>query len=78
MTCFAKRFEKRYAQLENVLDREISSAAARLLYGIRYEERAHGWVAHIRRPGGFVIMRKGIINGTLHEGEEFMQLSRAA
>jgi hypothetical protein len=42
MTCFAKRFEKRYEQLENVLDREISSAAARLLYGIRYEERAHG------------------------------------
>jgi hypothetical protein len=45
---------------------------------IRYEERVHGWVAHIRRPGGFVIMRKGIINATLDEGEEaLMQLSRA-
>jgi hypothetical protein len=47
-------------------------------YSIRYEKRTHGWVAHIRRPGGFVIIRNGIIGATLDEGEEILlQLARA-
>ena len=47
-------------------------------YDIRYEERAHGWVAHIRRPGGVLIMRDGTISATLDEGEEvLLELCRA-
>jgi hypothetical protein len=44
-------------------------------YVISYEQTRTGWRAQIRRPGGYLIMRNGLITATAVEGEDVL-LSR--
>ena len=39
-------------------------------YVISFQRKPSGWIAHIRRPGGYVIMRNGIVRATDVEDEE--------
>ena len=45
-------------------------------YSIRYRNTGVRWTAHIRRPGGFLVMRDGFVTATLQEGEAVL-LERA-
>lgn len=38
-------------------------------YSIRFHFRSDRWSAHIRRPGGFVVIKDGFITATAEEGE---------
>ena len=44
-------------------------------YVISYEQTRNGWRAQIRRPGGYLIMRNGLLTATIVEGEDAL-LSR--
>lgn len=43
---------------------------------IRYRNSGVRWSAHIRRPGGFIVLRDGFISATPEEGEAVL-LQRA-
>ena len=47
-------------------------------YSIRYRNTGVRWSAHIRRPGGFMVMKDGFLAASLEEGEAvLLQRARA-
>ena len=45
-------------------------------YSVRFDFRNGRWSAHVRKPGGFIVIKDGFITATAEEGETVL-LDRA-
>jgi hypothetical protein len=76
-------FAPKQAQLHATLGQKEKARSVSVMreidyrgYSIRFDFRNGRWSAHVRRPGGFIVIKDGFITATAEEGESGL-LARA-